>query len=214
MQRAAASSPDQAIRSSSRVPASEPPSKRRRVEFQSHLPPPSPLSRTPSQATVHTGAKSEQETQDSTRTPITTESDETDWVLNINLPHVKGNSANLTNGGRYDEDDEEQEDDIWAPQAIGRQTYGSFKRKKAGTTPAPPTENDADLSSASDSDVPPTPAKQVNTSQRRNGSSTSSSHTQARSMQPPKRFFDQMNPTSPKQRNKKQHQHKKPRITI
>jgi hypothetical protein len=50
------------------------------------------------------------------------EGGETEWVLSLPKPATNGNGSSS----------EDEEDSIWAPdRSIGRQTYGSFKRRKA-----------------------------------------------------------------------------------
>lgn len=54
---------------------------------------------------------------------------ETQWVLDVNIPVQNG-----TNNTAEDDDSSEDEEDDWA-ESNGRQTYGSYKRKKnTGTT--------------------------------------------------------------------------------
>jgi hypothetical protein len=217
MQRAAASSPAQSAVSPSRTPASEPPSKRRRVDNESH--PSTPRSQPDDSASL----KSSHDVQAQARSRYSKEGDETEWVLNAPLPRTEKQSPSKVNGSQHTPQghtEGEDEDDIWAVPSLGRQTFGTFKRKMAQRTAETPKQNGDGLSSASDSDEPPSPRPSYNS--HHGGDRRFTGHGSTKSTQAPKRFFDKISlstsPTKPgkpaKERNKKSHNHKKSRMTI
>ena len=216
MQRASASSPTQSTASSSRTPASEPFTKRRRLDPQSQPTTPSPSVRNPNGFATRSGSTAEEEAL--IRAHNRREGDETEWVLKINLPTAE-TSGPTVNGHSHREDDVDDGDDVWADETVGRQTYGSFSRKKAQAKPDESKEEDA-LSSASDSDGSSGSVKPKRRSAHYHRHTDRPTPTQAptRSAQAPKRFFDQIprdakhdKDTQPaKQRDKKQRQRKKP----
>lgn len=222
MQRAAAASPNQSTASSSRSPASAPPSQRRRIDIQPQSYTPSPSVRTPNQFSSTPDLKNDQ------NAPIrgrgSRQGDETEWCLKIDLPQAEPRVPQV-NGHREDEV-EDEEDEIWANQAVGRQTYGSFKRKKAQTDTTTAVKESDELSFASDSDdssSSPASSKALRYHQARDANRARPVQGPTRSAQAPKRFFDQVSLDGPrskdmtpeKQRKKQQHhQRKKPRITI
>lgn len=220
MQRAAASSPNQPTATSSRTFASAPPSKRRRIDTQLQPDTPSPSVNTPSQLTSTPDSKMAQDTQSRAR-----EGGETEWILKINLPRANPQTPQVNGHGQEGDEVEDEEDEIWANQAVGRQSYGSFKRKKAQTTTLYAVKDGDSLSSASDSDESlssPRSSKAPRYDQGRNANGIRAAPGPPRSAQAPKRFFDQIsrdgartkNIALGKQSKKQQHHRKKPRITI
>ena len=211
MQRADAAS------SSSRNPASAPPSKRRRVDFDSHPSTLVPAFKGPAGPSA-TPASTSVQSQSQSR--IGRDGDETEWALNIAPPPSK--TKPQTNGyHQQGDEDEEDEDSLWSSQSAGRQTFGSFKKKKkkAQTQASVPATNDDDLTSVSGSDVE---SKSLNPTRTPTQPRAANSQSNSRSSQQPKRFFDQISttdPTDPRspaidQRRKKSKPNKKPRITI
>ncbi|EXJ93389.1 hypothetical protein A1O1_01781 [Capronia coronata CBS 617.96] len=176
MQRSAASTP---TAGTTQTPSTEPASKRRRIESSTASSPapsaPATPSSTPS-ATNATHAGAVTVTRGGISTFSRGDGADTEWVLDLKMAFPGGansksngqvtaqsngatgsrfSSIHGLNGEDSDEEDIEggdEDEDIWANQPCGRQTYGSFKQKgKPRTTHATPSEhNDADLSSASE----------------------------------------------------------------
>ena len=137
MQRAAASEA-----SGAQTPASEPPSKRRRIESSSGFSTPSKGS--DAETREQNVLQPVRPPQTPSRTEALREGNETEWVLNISLPkHHKQPAVK----GHAEED--EEVDDIWSNIPSGRQTFGAFKRKKDQPKTTPANDKDNDLSSAS-----------------------------------------------------------------
>ena len=202
MQRAAASSPNNSA--SSRTPNSEPVSKRRRIDIPDQPSTPTPVLKTADRM----GSLTEQDPQGRVRR----EGDETEWFLNLN------GSTPQTNGHFQEEQSEDDEDDIWANQTVGRQTYGTFQQRKAQTTTDKTIEDD--LSPAPDSDGSSSSREASRPGQSRKIDRPKTSQVSSRPAQASKRFYDQIstNKSPPKgkisKRDKKQNTRKKPRITI
>ena len=72
---------------------------------------------------------------------------ESEWV--IDLPPSTSVALLSTNGGTNSPVDYEEESNIWAQETVGKQTYGSFKRKSKQTLTPKDEETDDDLSSGS-----------------------------------------------------------------
>lgn len=153
MQRATASS---STRSTS---TSELPSKRRRVDVQSQPATPTPSDRSAHNTVLSPALKAEQDHRSQVRPRSVREGDETEWVLNISLPQNRDHQSLLVNRYQHDDEAQEDEDDIWASHSIGRQTYGSFKRKKGQVTVTSAAVAEDDLSPASDTGTPTTSSK-------------------------------------------------------
>jgi hypothetical protein len=141
MQRAAGGTPTNS------TPNSAPPHKRRRTEFGSGL-------STPSRS-MSTHSLNPTESQDGqlSRTP-TNPGAETAWVLKSTVSQIN----------EHNDSDSSSEDELWSSKApMGRQTFGSFKKRKAVpvSTKRKRDDADADLSSASeegeisDDELPP-----------------------------------------------------------
>ncbi|OAP61548.1 hypothetical protein AYL99_03751 [Fonsecaea erecta] len=189
MQRAAASTPNATstpASSTGRTPATEPLAKRRKIDSMTSSPVVASTPGTPSIAPQDTslGIAPRGGTSSSTRF----EGADTEWVLDLKMkspgdgevtsPSHKNAHANrggsksrfgLLYNRRSEEDEEaedeegeeeEEEEDIWNNnRPSGRQTFGSFDRKKRTLRPSTGqqdqpryTGDDQDLSSASDSD--------------------------------------------------------------
>jgi hypothetical protein len=214
MQRAAAGS---------KTPASAPPLKRRRIEHESNPPTPSPFNRSSSQV-FSTAIKRSGEVPQDTPNRTLQNGDETEWILHVKLPAIIPGGETLQNSYNVlqdaaDNDYDDEEDDIWNNQTSGRQTYGSFQRKKPQSHPQPSsTPNDADLSPASGSDSDSRSIKRPRTDRSNNLTTKSTtSNSVSRPTQAPKRFFDQISTSgspSKAKKHKKNKQNKKPRITI
>jgi hypothetical protein len=214
MQRAAAGS---------QTPASAPPSKRRRIDNESNPPTPSPLSRSSSQVFTSTIKRSGAVLQDTPNRTLQ-DGDETEWTLHLKLPATISDGNSLQNGynvlqDEADDDYDDEEDDIWNNQTSGRQTYGSFQRKKTQRQPQPEsTPNDADLSPASGSDSDSHSTKRSKPDrQPKDNTKSANSNSASRPSQAPKRFFDQISTSglpSKSKKHKTNKQNKKPRITI
>ncbi len=223
MQRAAASSSNQSTPTPSRTPASAPASKRRRIDIQSQSFTPSPTVKSANELASTPDARFDPGTQNRPRGPR--EGDETEWVAKFNLPQTKPQAGQLDAHSHNENEVSDEEDEIWANQGSGRQTYGSFKRKKAQTTSTAVAKESNELSSASDSDASISSfgsSKVPQYDQARNAQRVRATQGPVRSAQAPKRFFDQMSldgartkdMSQEKQRKKQQHHRKKPRITI
>ncbi|ETI24565.1 hypothetical protein G647_03934 [Cladophialophora carrionii CBS 160.54] len=172
MQRAAAASPttSAAASSTTHTPATEPSSKRRRVESTTSSPvtsiPGTPMNELPNGLASPTMARGGVST-------FRREEADTEWVLDVKVqvPQYKGSdSARKTNrdgntalnrfnalGDQHEEGEaSSSEDDIWtAAQPSGRQTFGTFRKRKSRiATPSDriQADGDEDLSSASDAD--------------------------------------------------------------
>lgn len=165
MQRAASSKSD-----SPKQPASESQNKRRRVDGHSRNATPH-RSETNTPLSHFANRVMEERSAQATNTPAR-EGEDTEWVLDVKVPQANGH-----------DDVSESEDDIWSTKAMGRQTFGAFKRHK--NVPVKPARDDADadLSSASEgeiSDSPPSrqskggPGRSLPKNVQRQGSDTAS----------------------------------------
>jgi hypothetical protein len=196
--------------------SSEPSSKRRRVDFASASSTPTPQTRATNLARPASNSS-----QIPSPIPLNAvEGDETEWVLTLKLSQAEKGYAD-TNGYHL-EDSDDSEEDIWKSQSSGRQTYGSFKKiGKTATMPVATNQND-DLSSASDSDDSALNDSLLDHDNRGDSSPFRHAQSNGRPTQAPKRFFTQINSDtpiasrpSPHERNpKRQKQSKKPRVTI
>lgn len=213
----------------SHTPASEPPSKRRRIDIQSNPTTPSSLSRSSSQVLSKSGTALQNGDAPSRWTK---EGDESQWVLQIDSSaqptqrtSVQNGYHNLRDEADEYEDDEDEDEDIWNNETVGRQTYGSFQRKKpqAQTQVQPSSsQNDDELSSASDSDRISNATKLSNSHGYGDNTKRAQTTSNPRMSQAPKRFFEQIsasgalspNPSTQSKKQRKNKQHKKPRITI
>lgn len=175
MRRAAASSvpstPTGAA-STSQTPLTEPAVKRRRIDSGASSPatstPGTPLSGTNNAATGGGRDSNFGASRGGVSNFIPGEGADTEWVLNLKMTfpgvgkttsnghaHPRSNTPNETpsraNASRLDNRDQDQDDeDIWANQPSGRQTFGSFRRKQRSKTQQNPTSDDEDLSSGSE----------------------------------------------------------------
>ena len=177
MQRAAATSPASSPASATRTAATEPSSKRRRIEGTTTTSSPSISAPGTPRTETPNGQRTPSLLRGGSSTFIRVEGTDTDWVLDVpvqisnpspaqtssTIPHTNGNHSStsrfgvLANREENREDAFSEEDNIWAPNLPrGRQTFGSFKRKSRTTTTSQQpinNDNDADLTPNSDSEA-------------------------------------------------------------
>ncbi|KAJ9602195.1 hypothetical protein H2200_013315 [Cladophialophora chaetospira] len=177
MQRAAAVSPTTSTPASAtaHTPSIEPSAKRRRIESTTSSPAYS-VPGTPTNESVN-GLTAPGTARGGVST-FTRAGADTEWVVDVRLPplqdktnstqknnhnaktnEVNGSTSRFSALAQRDEetsDHSSEESDIWNPaQPSGRQTFGSFKKRKSRIVPSKDQthdDNDQDLSSASGSD--------------------------------------------------------------